>query len=56
MVDPNRKETIDIVGKWINWELNAGKFHNFTEKSLTVSSILLLRTVFLNLLTIYPTI
>ena len=39
MVDPLRKDTIDIVSKWISWEMNAGRgAGNLTEKTLPVSS------------------
>ena len=38
MVDPSRKETVDIINKWINWEMNKGKGLNITEKTLTVKS------------------
>lgn len=36
MVDPHRRETVDVLGKWNNWELSAGKSLNVTEKTLTV--------------------
>lgn len=37
MVDPERKDTMDIVSKWISWEMNAGRGPgNLTEKTLPV--------------------
>lgn len=38
MVDPSKKDTIDVVNKWINWEINAGKSANISEQTLTVMS------------------
>lgn len=40
MIDPSKKDTMDVVGKWINWQLDAAKGLNFTEKTLTVAQIL----------------
>lgn len=40
MIDPSKKDTIDVVGKWINWQLDAGKTLNFTERTLTVTTTL----------------
>jgi ionotropic kainate glutamate receptor 2 len=37
MVDPHRRETIDVLSKWNNWEMNTGKNLNITEKTLTVN-------------------
>lgn len=36
MVDPHRRETIDVLAKWNNWEMNTGKNLNVSEKTLTV--------------------
>ena len=36
MIDPTRKETMDIVGRWANWELSAGRNLTVTEQNLTV--------------------
>ena len=36
MVDPHRRETIDVLAKWNNWEFNTGKNLNVSEKTLTV--------------------
>ncbi|XP_046464667.1 glutamate receptor ionotropic, kainate 2-like [Daphnia pulex] len=40
MVDPHRRETVDVLGKWNNWELSAGKSLNVTEKTLTLEAAL----------------
>lgn len=42
MVDPAKQDTADVVGKWINWEMNAGKSANISEKTLIVTVILYL--------------
>ncbi|KAI9550316.1 hypothetical protein GHT06_007599 [Daphnia sinensis] len=40
MIDPYRKETVDIVNKWNIWEMSAGKILNVTEKTLTLEAAL----------------
>lgn len=36
MIDPAKRDTIEAINKWSNWEMNSGKVLNFTEKTLTV--------------------
>ncbi|XP_059352207.1 glutamate receptor ionotropic, kainate 2-like [Daphnia carinata] len=40
MINPYRRETIDIVNKWNIWEMSAGKNLNVTEKTLTLEAAL----------------
>jgi len=47
MVDPTRRDTSDIVSKWISWEMNSGKgVANLTEKTLSVRRNIHLNVIF----------